>query len=96
MLFLSSCCFYTYIFTVVLQTLLFLNPVVLVPTHPKYLSRLDFTQIINRATHLDGHILDHVYVPKRKVNQTKIKHHYVYYSDHDGILVKLQKDDFLE
>ena len=62
----------------------------------KYLSRLKFTQMVNRATHLDGHILDHVYVPQTKATQTKIKHHYVYYSDHDGILVKLQKDDFLE
>ena len=33
MLFLSNCCFYTYIFTVVFHTLLFLNHVVLVPTH---------------------------------------------------------------
>ena len=35
MLFLSCCCFYTYTFTVVFQTLLFLYHIVLVPTHLK-------------------------------------------------------------
>ena len=57
-----------------------------------YLSRLEFKQIVGRATHLDGHILDHVYVPKNKVNEVDIKHHHVYYSDHDGLLVNVKKD----
>ena len=58
----------------------------------KYLSRLQFSQMVGRATHLDGHILDHVYVPQTKTNQVELKHHYCYYSDHDGILVSLKKD----
>ena len=33
----------------------------------KYLKRLNFIQMVKRATHLDGHILDHVYVPQKEV-----------------------------
>ena len=54
----------------------------------KYLSRLNFHQIVKRATHLDGHLLDHVYIQKTRSNQVEVKHHHVYYSDHDAILVK--------
>ena len=57
-----------------------------------YLSRLEFKQMVGRATHLDGHILDHVYVPQARSTSVDIKHHHVYYSDHDGILVSMKKD----
>ena len=57
----------------------------------KIRERLDFIQIVGRATHLDGHILDHVYVPKIMENHVEVKHHCVYYSDHDGILVNVKK-----
>jgi hypothetical protein len=57
-----------------------------------YLSRLEFKQMVGRATHLDGHILDHVYVPQARSTSVDIRHHHVYYSDHDGILVSLKKD----
>ena len=43
--------------------------------------------MVKRATHLDGHILDHVYLHKNLTNLADIKHHYVYYSDHDGIII---------
>ena len=58
----------------------------------RYLSRLQFKQLVGRATHLDGHILDQVYVPETTSYQVDIKHHYCYYSDHDGILVSLKND----
>ena len=58
----------------------------------RYLSRLQFKQLVGRATQLDGHILDQVYVPETKANQVDTKHHYCYYSDHDGILVSLKND----
>ena len=48
--------------------------------------------MVKRATHLDGHILDHVYFPENVTNLVHIKHHYVYYSDHDGIIVSQQGD----
>ena len=47
-------------------------------------------QMVKRATHLDGHILDHVYVQQKEAPHVEIKHHYAYYSDHDGILVSLK------
>ena len=59
----------------------------------KYLKRLKFNQVVGRATHLDGHILDHVYVSEKNASMVHIHHHYVYYSDHDGILVSLRKDE---
>ena len=57
----------------------------------KYLTNSRFNQMVRRATHLDGHILDHVYAPESHANMVKIQHHYVYYSDHDGVLVSLEK-----
>ena len=59
----------------------------------RYMSELQFTQIVKRATHLDGHILDQVYVPQRKSHLFETNHHFVYYSDHDGILVDMNHDD---
>ena len=50
------------------------------------------TQVVQRATHVEGHILDHVYVPQARSTSVDIKHHHVYYSDHDGILVSVKKD----
>ena len=58
----------------------------------KYLSRLNFSQMVKKATHLDGNILDHVYVPEKLANLVEIKHHYVYYSDHDAIMVDFKMD----
>ena len=54
---------------------------------------LKFKQIVGRATHLDGHILDHVYIAEKNASTAQIHHHYVYYSDHDGILVSLRKEE---
>ena len=56
----------------------------------KYLKSLNLTQMVRRATHLEGHILDHVYVPQAMAKLTGIKHYYNYYSDHDGISVKFR------
>jgi exonuclease III len=58
----------------------------------RYLSRLQFKQMVARATHFGGHILDQVYVPETRSDQFDTKHHYCYYSDHDGILVSLKND----
>ena len=57
----------------------------------KYLTLLNYEQLVKRATHLDGHVLDHVYVSQRIAKNIEIEHHYAYYSDHDGILVKWKK-----
>ena len=57
----------------------------------RYLSKLQFTQSVGRATHLHGHILDQFYASEAKTHLYEIKHHFVYYSDHDGILINLKK-----
>ena len=57
-----------------------------------YMTGKGFTQLINRATQLEGHILDHVYVshhfPKEviRVNQQSVT-----FSDHDVITVSFPK-----
>ena len=58
----------------------------------RYLSRSGFVQMVGRATHLDGNILDQVYVPEKISRLIEIKHHHVYFSDHDGLLVKFKED----
>ena len=45
-----------------------------------------FSQIIDRPTHKDGNILDHVYV--RDVAFADWRLHHPYYSDHDAICVR--------
>ena len=41
-------------------------------------------QIVNRPTHIEGGILDHLYV--RQVETVKTFLHHPYCTDHDGIL----------
>ena len=55
----------------------------------KYLKSLNLVQIVKRTTHVEGHILDHVYVPQAMVKRIGINHQYNFYSDHDGISVKI-------
>ena len=58
----------------------------------RYLSMLEFTQMVRRATHLDGHILDQVFVSQSAKELFEIAHHFAYYSDHDGIIVNLKNN----
>ena len=57
-----------------------------------HLKRLKYTQLVNHATHLDGHILDQVYTSHANSNLLDVKLHHVYYSDHDAILVNVNLD----
>ena len=45
-----------------------------------------FTQIIDKSTHKDGNILDHVYV--RDVGIAEWQFHHPYYTDHDAICIR--------
>ena len=45
-----------------------------------------FSQIIDKPTHKDGHILDHLYL--RDVEIAEWRFHHPYYSDHDAICVR--------
>ena len=54
----------------------------------------DFTMIVTEATHIDGALLDHVYVRKQllaTVNVVPLVKH-VFYSDHDIVKIKLSKN----
>ena len=56
------------------------------------LNKLKFTQIIEKPTHIEGHLLDHAYV--RNLNgqlmfQSEL--HSKYYSDHKGLAVIIKK-----
>ena len=55
----------------------------------KQLKTLNFCQIIETPTHKDGNIIDHVYVSEALFNLTYAELHYVYYSDHQGLLINI-------
>ena len=55
-----------------------------------------FVQLVKEATHIQGHILDHVYVracPKIHMKRPLYQLHYPYYSDHDAVLLILRKKE---
>ena len=60
-----------------------------------YMRSLNMSQIVKRATHLEGHILDQVYIPEEIVKSTSIKLQHNYYSDHDGISLSFKTSRFL-
>ena len=41
-----------------------------------------FTQIVNRPTHMKGHLLDHIYV--RDIQEFSWHLHHPYWTDHDA------------
>ena len=46
-----------------------------------------FSQIIDKPTHKDGNILDHVYV--RGIEIANWQFHHPYYSDHDAMCLRV-------
>ena len=60
-----------------------------------YLSKgCDFNQVVQSLKHYDFNERNQntLYVLEKKPSAIEINHHYVYYSDHDGILVSLKED----
>ena len=53
-----------------------------------FLERLGFSQLMKEATHVQGRVIDHVYV-NDKASVLEIERFSPYYSDHDGLLVSL-------
>ena len=51
------------------------------------LASLGFVQLIDKPTHIEGHILDHMYV--RDVDIAGWQLHHPYYSDHDAICCRV-------
>ena len=53
-----------------------------------------FVQLVTQATHIKGHVLDHMYVkscPNVKMKKPLYQLHYPYYSDHDAVLLMLKR-----
>ena len=55
-----------------------------------------FVQLVREATHIQGHILDHVYVRAGQnvvIERPQHELYYPYYSDHDAVLLMLTKKE---
>ena len=61
----------------------------------KKLKELGFNQIVNQATHIEGGLIDHLYIKKRKGEDISwvVEVMPKYYSDHDCICVTLSQDN---
>ena len=46
-----------------------------------------------QPTHLQGNILDHVYVSEELKDMTKTSLYYTYFSDHDAVMIKVGPND---
>ena len=46
------------------------------------MSSMGFKQVINQATHMKGHLLDHMYV--RNIGHFEWQLHHPYWTDHDA------------
>ena len=58
----------------------------------RYMNRRGFTQLIQKATHLEGHILDHVYVSHHFPGEViRVAQQSVTFSDHDVITLSFPK-----
>jgi endonuclease/exonuclease/phosphatase (EEP) superfamily protein YafD len=50
----------------------------------QYLESKGFTQMIKKATHIDGNLIDHIYT---NIKQIEVEQASKYYSDHDALCV---------
>ena len=60
-----------------------------------WLEQNGFKQLVNQPTHVENGLIDHVYLNHNHESQcieAQIRHHTVYFSDHDALLVKLKVD----
>ena len=53
-----------------------------------FLERQGFSQLMQEATHIQGRVIDHIYVNDASCI-LEIERFSPYYSDHDGLLVSL-------
>jgi hypothetical protein len=53
----------------------------------KYFENLEFVQLVNSATHDDGRVIDHCYVPIDVADNIIVKQYSPYYSDHDALCI---------
>ena len=53
-----------------------------------FLEQIGFSQLVDKATHIQGRIIDHIYINSTKA-VLDIERYSPYYSDHDALLVTL-------
>ena len=63
------------------------------PKHPikVFLEKLKFVQLIEKPTHIDGGVLDHVYLLCKEPQRVHTKMKGCYYSDHDKNVILFEK-----
>ena len=54
----------------------------------KYLERQGFLQLIREATHIEGRVIDQVFINRKDII-IEVQRYSPYYSDHDAILISL-------
>ena len=60
-----------------------------------YLEDFGYRQLIERVTHDEGHILDHIYVSNLNIlSKENLCLKPLYYSDHDATCIRLEKGAF--
>ena len=60
-----------------------------------YLEDLGFRQVIDRVTHDEGHILDHIYTFDISVSEGNVFLKSLYFSDHDALCLKFENFDMM-
>ena len=60
-----------------------------------YLEDLGFRQVIDRVTHDEGHILDHIYTFGISVSEGNVFLKSLYFSDHDALCLKFENFDMM-
>ena len=60
-----------------------------------YLEDLGFHQVIDRVTHDEGHILDHIYTFDISVSEGNVFLKSLYFSDHDALCLKFENFDMM-
>ena len=60
-----------------------------------YLKDLGFHQVIDRVTHDEGHILDHIYTFDISVSEGNVFLKSLYFSDHDALCLKFENFDMM-
>ena len=70
-----------------------------VRTHPenyvtKNITELGFQQVVTEPTHIDGGVIDHIYISQKNnvVSKWIVEYFPKYYSDHDGVSLILWQD----
>ena len=54
-----------------------------------FLQERDFVQIIKDSTHIQGGLIDHIWVPRNLVSKVRFETKSLFYSDHDALIFSI-------